>query len=98
MVITTGGSPNPKLIKELRDALKLAEDGAVTDGVIVAIGVDVSHHGFSVEKGPHRLVSLLGEMGICKIGLESMLISERIEQAKARAAGMIGRGGGGGGH
>jgi hypothetical protein len=79
-----------KLVKELREALALAEQGKITDGVIVAIGTEISHHGFAVEKGPHRLVSLLGEMGLCHSGLENMLITERMEQAKAHAAGIVG--------
>ncbi len=81
---------NPKLIHELRQALALAEEGKITDGVIVAIGAEVSHHGVTVQAGPHRLVSLLGEMGICKVGLENALITERIEQAKNRAGGIVG--------
>ena len=82
--------PSQRLIKELRDALKLAEEGKITDGVIVCIGDEISQHGFSVEKGPHRLVSLLGEVGICVAGLQNMLITERMEQAKNAAQGIVG--------
>jgi hypothetical protein len=86
----TKSEPSQRAIKELRDALRLAEEGKITDILIVGIGAEVSHHGFSIEKGPHRLVSLLGEVGVCVAGLNARLIADRMRQTDAAAAGLVG--------
>jgi hypothetical protein len=79
---------NQLLVKELREALALAEAGTITDGLVVGIGGKTAHHTFAA-RTPEALVSVLGEAAICVAGLQNMVMHQRTVEANDRASGII---------
>lgn len=80
--------PNESLIRELKQALTLAESGAITNAVIIGVGATVYHRVFDIPK-PEDFAMVTGEAHLFITEMEMIAIGNRALEQRKRGASLV---------